>query len=134
MKVRPCTLSTPTFPFGGFEDDAAVARCAVGVVDRAKQPGLGFDVRRDVSRWSQTWSPVVITATPQRSRSIADLCGDPASSGGVLAVHDNEIDATLFQEDGNHTSDGVSARFTNNVSEKKYAHSSFLSKNGACTV
>jgi hypothetical protein len=74
-----------------------------------------------VSRWSQTWLPVLTTSTPA-AELVADLLGDAETGGGVLAVDDDEIESEFPPQARHMLDDDVTTRPPNDIAAKEEAH------------
>jgi hypothetical protein len=96
------------FSLGGFEDDGALPWSVGGVIERAQKARLGDDVAGGFFL-----VPDVVAGGDDgdsRAEQIdGNLSRDATASGGVLAVHDHEINVQLFPQSGQHFDDGATA-------------------------
>ncbi len=118
MKVRACTLITPTFPFGVSSTMVPAPGRARGIIERAQEARLGVDVGHDLLA-----IPDVVAAGDDGNTGAQkvdrDFRRDAASGGSVLAIHDDEINGMLALQLRQPGDDCVAARFTDDVAEEK---------------
>ena len=111
-------MITPTFPFARFEHDRSRAGRAGRIIQRPQQPRLGLDERHNLFP-----VPDVIAsgddgnAGPQQIDR--DFRRDASPGGGVLAVHDDEIDRIFLLQFRQAGDDRAAARLADDVAEEK---------------
>src|SRR5262249_3376497 len=106
------------FSLGSFEHDRSSARCAVGVIYRAQQTGLGVYERKDLFL-----IPDMIAAGNYRNTAAQELDRDFASNTAaarrVLAVHDDEIQRIFRPQLRQASNNGGAAWLPNDVAKKE---------------
>ena len=102
-------------------DDPARARIARRQVQRANAEVERIDLLEE--------GPLVPDVVPvgdhvgaRVADLTSDLTGEPRAAGGVLAVHDHEVDASFAPDGGEKRGDGLAAGLSDDIADEEDPH------------
>ncbi len=102
------------FALGRFQHDRSAAGCAIGIIHRAQQARFEIEECNDLFL-----VPNMIAACDNRNSGPQKIncdfsCYSP-TAGGVLAVHNDEIQCVLLFQLGQTGDDGIAPRLTDDI-------------------